>query len=285
MPKAKMDRQVIPDPPEVGVRRVYGLHTVRVLIEKRPETIREAAVLRGSRSGALPALRRALEGLGVPVEEVGRDRLDRMSGGGRHQGVLVRTTGTGEMGITEFEELTVERGRSFFCLVLDGVQDPRNLGACLRNADAAGVDAVVVPRRRAASLTAAALKAASGAAVTVPLVRVSNLAGMLRWLRNAGVWVVGADGGATRTIYQAGFRLPLALVVGGEGRGLKRLTRDLCDERLSIPMRGVVESLNVSVAAGVLLFEVRRQLRGQEGSGAVPGTQGRQQFSPRRTVR
>ncbi len=257
-------------------QRVYGLHSVRTLVEKRPETIRDAVLLRGSRSGALPALRRALEALGIPVEEADRERLNRMSGGGRHQGVLVRTAGIGEMGITEFEERVIERGRSFLCLVLDGVQDPRNLGACLRNADAAGVDAIVVPRRRAAGLTAAALKAASGAAATVPLVRVNNLAGTLRWLRNAGVWVVGADGGASRTIYQAGFRPPLALVVGGEGKGLRRLTRELCDETLSIPMRGVVESLNVSVAAGVLLFEVQRQLHGQESSNATRGTTGQQ---------
>ena len=253
---------------------VYGVHSVRTLVESRPATIREGCVLKGSRSGAVSALQRALQDMGVPVEEMQRQQLDRMSGGGRHQGVLVRTVGIGEMGITEFEEMVIARGRFFHCLVLDGVQDPRNLGACLRNADAAGVDAVVVPKRRAASLTAAALKSASGAAATVPLVRVNNLAGTLRWLRNAGVWIVGADGGAARTIYHAGFRLPLALVVGGEGRGLRRLTRELCDETLSIPMRGVVESLNVSVAVGVLLFEVQRQLHGHVTGDAARRTSG-----------
>ena len=256
---------------EVGLHRVYGIHSVRALVETRPESIRGAVVLRSSRSPVLAALRRALDDLGVPVEEVDRERLDRMSGGGRHQGVMVRAAGVGEMGIAEFEELVVARGRSFFCLVLDRVQDPRNLGACLRSADAVGVDAVVVPRRRAAGLTAAAVKAASGAAATMPLVRVANLAGTLRWLRNAGVWVAGADGGAARTIYETEFRLPLALVAGGEGRGLRRLTRDLCDETLSIPMSGTVESLNVSVAVGVLLFEARRQLHSQGGSKAVHG--------------
>ena len=258
------------------LQRVYGVHSVRTLVKKRPETIREAFVLRGSRSGSLPVLRQALNALDVPVEEVDRERLDRLSGGRPHQGVLVRTAGTGEMGITEFEELAIARGRSFLCLVLDRVQDPRNLGACIRSADAAGVDAVVVPKRRAASLTAAALKAASGAAATVPLVRVNNLAGTLRWLRGAGVWIVGADGGANQTIYQSRFQLPLALVFGGEGRGLRRLTRELCDETLSIPMQGVVESLNVSVAVGVLLFEVRRQLHGHAGSGVARGAPGRQ---------
>ena len=259
-----------------GYQRVYGVHAVRALVEKRPESIREAVVLRGSRSGPLPALRRALGALDIPVEEVDRERLDRLSGAGRHQGILVRTVGIGEMGVAEFEQIVIGRARSFCCLVLDGVQDPRNLGACLRSADAAGVDAVVVPRRRAASLTAAALKAASGAAATVPLVRVNNLAGTLRWLRHAGVWIAGADGGASQTIYQAGFRLPLALVAGGEGKGLRRLTRDLCDETFSIPMRGVVESLNVSVAVGVLLFEVQRQVRGDECGGAADGTPGQQ---------
>lgn len=252
---------------------IHGVHSVRALIGKRPDAIREAVVLRRAGSRALPALRRALESLGVAVEEADRDRLDRMSGGGRHQGVLVRATGVGEMGVREFEELVLGRGRSFCCLVLDGVQDPRNLGACLRSADAAGVDAVVVPRRRAASLTAAACKAASGAAVTMPLVRVGNLARTLRWLRDAGVWIAGADGEAPPTIHQAELRLPLALAVGGEGRGLRRLTRTLCDEVLSIPMRGVVESLNVSVAVGVLLFEVRRQL--QDSSSAEPVSRGR----------
>ena len=243
-----------------GAAGVYGVHAVRALIEKRPDAIREATVLRGSRSGVLNSLRQALDTLGIAVEEASRDQLDRLSGSGSHQGVLVRIAGTGEMSVTEFETLVIDRGRSFCCLLLDGVQDPRNLGACLRNADAAGIDAVVVPQRRAASLTSAALKAASGAAATVPLVRVPNLAGVIRWLRQAGVWVVGAHADTARTIYAARLQLPLALVVGGEGRGLRRLTRELCDESVSIPMYGVVESLNVSVAVGVLLFEMRRQL-------------------------
>ena len=239
--------------------RVYGVHAVRALVENQPGSILEATVLRGSRRGALHDLRQALDSFGVPVEEVSRDRLDRLSAGGSHQGVIVRTRVTPEMGLAKFEELVTTRGPLFSCLMLDGVQDPRNLGACLRTADAAGMDAVVVPRRRAASLTATALKAASGAASAVPLVRVANLAGTLRWLRQAGVTIAGADAHAPRTIYDASLQRPLALVVGGEGLGLRRLTRDLCDETLSIPMRGAVESLNVSVAVGVLLFELQRQ--------------------------
>jgi len=239
---------------------VYGVHAVRSLIEKRPEAILDAKVLRGSKAGAIPELVKALDSLHIPIEAAQRVDLDRISGGGSHQGVIVRTRGTQEIGIREFEELIVSRGKALRCLMLDGIQDPRNLGACLRTADAAGVDAVVVPRRRAASLTPAALKAATGAAETVPLARVSNLAATLRWLKGAGVWVVGADVDTPRSVYDARLETPIVLVVGGEGQGLRRLTRELCDEIVSIPMQGTVQSLNVAVAAGVLLFELQRQI-------------------------
>ena len=144
-------------------------------------------------------------------------------------------------------------------LVLDGVEDPRNLGACLRTADAAGIDAVVVPKDHSAPLTAVAIKAATGAAETVPVVRAPNLARMLTWLKQAGVWVVGADSEAEQSLYAAKLAPPVAMVLGGEGRGLRRLTRDTCDELVSIPMAGAVQSLNVSVATGIVLFELLRQ--------------------------
>ena len=244
----------------VGANYVYGVHAVRSLIEKRPEAILEATVLKGSRAGTIPELTRRLKNLGIAVELTQRSDLDRMSSGGAHQGIIIRTQGHQEMGIQQFEELVVKRGKSLRCLVLDEIQDPRNLGACLRTADAAGIDAVVVPRRRAAGLTAAALKAAAGAADTVPLVRVSNLAGTLRWLRGVGVWIVGADSEMPGTIYEARLESPITIVLGGEGQGLRRLTRELCDEIVSIPMEGTVGSLNVSVATGVLLFELQRQI-------------------------
>jgi 23S rRNA (guanosine2251-2'-O)-methyltransferase len=142
---------------------------------------------------------------------------------------------------------------------LDGVEDPRNLGACLRTADAAGIDAVVVPKAHSAKVTAAAIKTSTGAAETVPVLRAPNLARTLTWLKEAGVWVVGADAAADKSLYATKLEPPVAMVLGGEGRGLRRLTRDLCDELVSIPMAGVVASLNVSVAAGVVLFELRRQ--------------------------
>jgi len=241
-------------------RHVYGVHAVRALLDKRPNAILSAKLLRGSSAGKLPQIARALGALDVPLERVARTELDKLAQGGAHQGVILETRGLEEVGIRELEELVIDRGKSFRGLVLDGVEDPRNLGACLRTADAAGVDAVIVPRNRSAKLTPAALKAATGAAETLLLARVANLAAALHWLKHAGVWIVGASADSPRSVYETRLEAPVALAIGGEGRGLRRLTRGLCDELVSIPMQGAVASLNVSVAAGVLLFELNRQL-------------------------
>lgn len=239
---------------------VYGLHAVRALLDKRPSAILGAKLLRGSSAGLLPQLARSLDNLGVPIERISRSDLDRLADGGTHQGIVVQTKGLEEVGIRELEELVFDRGKSFRGLLLDGVQDPRNLGACLRTADAAGMDAVIVPKNRAAKLTPAALKAATGAAETVCLARVSNIAASLHWLKEAGIWVVGAAADAQRSIHASRLEAPVIVAVGGEGRGLRRLTRESCDELVAIPMYGAVASLNVSVAVGVLLFELNRQI-------------------------
>ena len=239
-------------------QRVYGLHAVRALVERRPEAVVSATILADA-SGPLEDLARELLKHRVPVERVRRPELDRLCDGASHQGVVVEVRGAAEMDIGDFEDLVVQRGRAIRLLVLDGVEDPRNLGACLRTADAAGIDAVVVPKAHSAPLTAAAIKAATGAVETVPLVRAPNLARTLTWLKEAGVWVVGADAGAPQSLYAAKLAPPVALVLGGEGRGLRRLTRDTCDELVSIPMAGAVASLNVSVATGIVLFELLRQ--------------------------
>ncbi len=231
---------------------------MRALLDRRPAAILGARVLVDC-SGALEALAKALRAQGVRVERVPRSDLDRRAGGAAHQGVLVDVRPPQDFSLGAFESLVLSRGRSLRLLALDGVEDPRNLGACLRTADAAGVDAVVVPKDRAAKLTATAIKAATGAAETVPLLRAPNLARMLAWLKDAGVWVVGADASARRSLYQAKLAAPVVLVLGGEGRGLRRLTRDTCDEIVSIPMAGAVASLNVSVATGIVLFELLRQ--------------------------
>lgn len=242
-----------------GSRRVYGLHAVRALLERRPDAIRSASVLSRPSGSGLAALIDALEHRGVPIERVGRGELDRLAGGGAHQGVVVEADAPGELGLAQFESLVLARGPAVRLLVLDGVEDPRNLGACLRSADAAGIDAAVVPRSRSAKLTPAAVKASTGAVETVPVLFAPNLARVLRWLKEAGVRIVGADAGAGRPLFAAALSPPVALVVGGEGRGLRRLTRETCDERVEIPMYGTVQSLNVSVAAAVMMYELARQ--------------------------
>lgn len=239
--------------------RVYGLHAVRGLLAARPEAIVAAEVLDGSADGRLGELVRRIEALGVPVRRVRRAELDRASGGGRHQGIVVDVAPRPEFTLGDFEDLVVARGSALRVLVLDGVEDPRNLGACLRTADAAGIDAVVVPRSRAAKLTPAARKAATGAAETVPLLYAPNLARVLTWLKQAGVGLVGADSDADTGLFESRLEPPIGIVLGGEGKGLKRLTREHCDQIVSIPMAGTVASLNVSVAAAVVMFELARQ--------------------------
>ncbi len=239
--------------------RVYGLHTVRTLLSRRPEAIVAATLLERGSGQALVELSAAIEALGVAVRRATRADLDKLSGGGKHQGIVVNVRPGKEFSLREFEALVIRRGRSLRLLVLDRVEDPRNLGACLRTADAVGIDAVVVPKARSAKLSPSAMKVATGAAETVPVLKASNLARTLAWLKQAGVWVVGTDAGARQLLYDARLQPPIALVLGGEGRGMRRLTRESCDELVAIPMHGIVESLNVSVAAGVALYELLRQ--------------------------
>jgi 23S rRNA (guanosine2251-2'-O)-methyltransferase len=228
------------------------------VLERRPETLVAAKVLHDA-SGKLGALEQALAARGVAITRVGRAELDRLTEGAVHQGIVADVAGEPEFSIGEFEALVLERGRAVRLLVLDGVEDPRNLGACLRTADAAGIDAVVVPKDHSAKVTPVAMKTAAGAAETLPVFRAPNLARTLAWLKEAQVWIVGAHGEAAQSLFAARLAPPIALVLGGEGRGVRRLTRDLCDDLVHIPMRGSVESLNVSVATGIVLFELLRQ--------------------------
>ncbi len=242
--------------------RVYGIHTARAVLAARPHGIVSAVVLAGDRNSQLEALAAQISAAGAQVRRTSRHELDRLAGGGAHQGVLLEVRPPQPLSVTDLEERVLARGADLLLLVLDGVEDPRNLGACLRTADAAGVDAVIVPRSRSASLTPAALKVATGAAETVPVVEVPNLARVLRWLQSVNVRVVGAESDGATSLYASRLHRPLALVLGSEGRGLRRLTREHCDELVQIPMRGSVGSLNVSVAAAVVLFEVVRQAGG-----------------------
>jgi 23S rRNA (guanosine2251-2'-O)-methyltransferase len=243
--------------------RAYGLHTVEGLIAANPEQVREITVAAGRHDRRLGSLIAAAESHGIAVHRMPGGELDRMLPGVRHQGVIATLVQQSTESFREQDLTAFLAGIDAppFLLVLDGVQDPHNLGACLRTADAAGVQAVIVPRDRAAGITPVVRKVACGAAETVPVFTVTNLARTLRELKEVGVWIYGASDDADRTLYDTDLRGPLALVLGGEGKGLRRLTRELCDFLVAIPMAGRVESLNVSVAAGVLLFEARRQRR------------------------
>lgn len=247
----------------------YGIHSVRVLLQRSPQRVRQLW-LSSSRDSAprLQELRALAEQAEITVVAADDSQLDRLADGERHQGVIVEVAPRASDPETQLEEALESLGDTPpLLLVLDGVTDPHNLGACLRSADAAGVAAVIVPRDRASGLTPVVRKVAAGAAETVPLVRVVNLARTLRELKERGVWLVGTSEDAARTLYDLDLSGPTALILGSEGEGMRRLTREACDELVSIPMAGAVASLNVSVAAGVALFEVVRQRRGSEGGG------------------
>ena len=241
-----------------------GIHAVRVLLLRSPGRVKRVHLAAGRSAGRLAELQQIAQRSGVAVLEADPATLDRLAEGQRHQGAVAEVLPRSGDPETQLEEaLAVAEGPPLL-LVLDGLQDPHNLGACLRSADAAGVHAVLAPRDRAVGLTPVVRKVAAGAADAVPFITVVNLARTLRDLRSRGLWLVGLDADGERSIYEADFRGPLALVLGAEGQGLRRLTRENCDQLVSIPMAGSVESLNVSVATGVVLFEAVRQ-RGKRG--------------------
>ncbi len=250
----------------MGRQFIYGQHAVAALLEQDPAGIQELWLQDGRDNAVSERARELAARHGISLQAVPRGTLDRMLEGARHQGVAARYRTTGAAGAEDLDALLAGIGPSTLLLVLDGVQDPHNLGACLRSADAAGADAVIVPRRRAVGLTPAVHKAASGATQRVPLVTVSNLAQALRRLARAGVTLFGAGANTGIPYTQADLLGPLAMVLGGEGRGLRRLPAELCDQLIHVPMRAGVESLNVSVAAALCLYEARRQReKGEKG--------------------
>lgn len=251
----------------MATQLVYGRHAVMALLENDPAGVRELWLQAGRQDAALRRAAALAARYAVSVHTVARTTLDRMLEGAGHQGIAARYRATRAPLTTDLDALLAARNDALLLLVLDGVQDPHNLGACLRSADAAGADAVIVPRRRAVGLTPAVRKSASGAGERVPLVSVPNLAQALRRMRDAGVFLFGACADAGIVYTQADLRGPVALVLGGEGRGLRRLSAELCDQIIHIPMRVGVESLNVSVAAALCLFEARRQ-RALQSAGA-----------------
>lgn len=237
---------------------IYGIHAVDALLARDPSRFLEVFILKGREDRRLTPVVHALEAAGVRVQMASRQWMDGQTEGAVHQGIIAKVKGGRQYQEQDLPDLLTEHATPFL-LVLDGVTDPHNLGACLRTADAAGVHAVIIPKDRSAQLNATAKKVACGAAESVPLIRVTNLARTLRQLKDENIWVVGTAGEATHDLYQSKMTGPVALVMGAEGEGMRRLTRDLCDELISIPMAGSVSSLNVSVATGVCLFEAVRQ--------------------------
>ena len=237
---------------------VSGIHSVEALLRDAPERVRVLLLQRNRRDERLAALRTLAMARNVRCEFTDKNRLERL-GGAAHQGVVASCQALSLSSEQAFADRFDAWPTPKLFLVIDSVQDPRNLGACLRTAAAAGVQAVLLPKRRSAPLSAAALKAASGAAERMTLVEVGNLVRRLEWLKRLGVWIVGAQAGQARQWSDADLTRNIAVVVGNEGDGLRRLTRQTCDELVSIPMADAVDSLNVSVAAGVLLFEAVRQ--------------------------
>ena len=236
---------------------IFGFHAVGARLRTRPESVREIYVDAKRDDKRMQALQETAKAKELRVMAVDGKRLDGICGTPRHQGVvaMVEPTQLPQFVDDVLDALTVPP----LLLLLDGVTDPHNLGACLRVADAAGAHAVIAPKDRSVGLTAAAMKVASGAAESVPYITVTNLARTLRELKDREIWVVGADESGSTTLFETKLAGPLAWVLGAEGEGLRRLTRENCDQIVSIPMFGAVESLNVSVASGVCLFEARRQ--------------------------
>ncbi|WP_350015424.1 23S rRNA (guanosine(2251)-2'-O)-methyltransferase RlmB [Rhodanobacter sp. IGA1.0] len=238
---------------------IVGINPVEGALSNDAERVREVLVENGQRNARVLELAERAKKLNIPVLHRPRDELDRHAGEARHQGVAARYEAAPAAHENDLAGLLERDGSDALVLVLDGVTDPHNLGACLRSAAAAKATAVIVPKDRAVGLTPVVRRASAGGADRVPLIAVTNLARTLRELKDAGVWITGLAGDTDTTIYGVDFRGPVALVLGSEGEGIRRLTRELCDFVAKIPMPGTMESLNVSVATGVVLFEALRQ--------------------------
>ena len=238
---------------------VYGLHAVTAALERAPERVLELWLASSRDDARTQDLKGRAERVGVHVHSVSSEALAKLVGEVVHQGAAVAMRplkAWDEHDLAEaLSQLTVDP----LLLILDGVTDPHNLGACLRTADAAGAHAVVIPKNRAAAVDGVVRKVAAGAAEFIPVASVTNLARTLEGLKERGIWVVGTDEEAEKSLYSADLKRPLALVLGAEASGLRRLTKDKCDFLVRIPMAGHMQSLNVSVAAGIALFEVLRQ--------------------------
>jgi 23S rRNA (guanosine2251-2'-O)-methyltransferase len=244
----------------------YGIHAVDSLLRQNPKSVQQLLLQAGREDKRVTALMQLAQNQGVSVSREPKAGLDKLAGG-RHQGVvaLMRDVPQGDTAASnlwreaDLLDRVDNKGSPVLILVLDGITDPHNLGACLRSADAAGADAVVVPKDNSADISPVVRKVACGAAEVMPFVRVTNISRTLQALQERGVWLYGTDGEAEKSIYDSDLTTSLGLVMGAEGKGMRRLTRERCDYLIHLPMAGSVSSLNVSVAAGIFLFEAVRQ--------------------------
>ncbi len=239
---------------------IYGFHAVESVLKREPKRVLQLWLQEDRRDKRIQAVESLAQNQGVGLQRVARSQLDGTVDG-RHQGIVARVS-TRELDLVLDEaglDALLASVANPLLLVLDGVTDPHNFGACLRSADAAGVTAVVTPKNNSADLSPVAIKVACGAADTVPVARVTNLARTLARVKSAGLWVMGTTGDTDKSLYQQDLSGPVALVMGAEGDGMRRLTTEQCDFLVALPMMGSVSSLNVSVATGVCLFEALRQ--------------------------
>ncbi|MBD3587100.1 23S rRNA (guanosine(2251)-2'-O)-methyltransferase RlmB [Salinimonas sp. HHU 13199] len=239
---------------------LYGLHAIDAVLSTEPERIIEIFALKGRTDERLNDAVNQARRFGISVQFCHRKVLDEKVNGEQHQGIVAKAKPARVLDESDLDRLVGQHPSPLF-LVLDGVTDPHNLGACLRTANAAGAHAVIVPKDKSAGLTGTARKVACGAAETTPFIQVTNLSRTLKALQAQGVWIIGTAGEATQEIYDVALKGPMALVMGAEGKGMRRLTRETCDELIKLPMAGSVSSLNVSVATGICLYEMVRQRR------------------------
>ncbi len=240
---------------------IYGIHAVESLLTHNDVKVKQLFVLAQRQDKRLVQLLATAKSKRVVIQQVNKERLDQLSQQANHQGVVAEVVVASLLTEKELFAKLEQLDHTPLLLLIDGVQDPHNLGACLRSADAAGVDAVIIPKDKSVGVTATVRKVACGAAESVPIVQVTNLVRIMRELQEQGVWLVGAAGEAEQNYTEVDYRGGIGLVVGAEGSGLRQLTKKHCDYLVKIPMQGVVSSLNVSVATGVLLFEAVRQRR------------------------
>ncbi|MBE8166943.1 MAG: 23S rRNA (guanosine(2251)-2'-O)-methyltransferase RlmB [Shewanella sp.] len=237
---------------------MYGIHAVESLLTQAPERVLDLWLVQGREDDRLEKIVVLANNAGVAVQRAAKKTLEDKAQSGQHQGVVARVKPVKALIESDLDVL-LEKTDKPFLLILDGVTDPHNLGACLRNADAAGVHGIIIPKDNSVAVTSTVSKVACGAAEVVPVFQVTNLARTMRHIQQKGVWIVGTAGEADSDLYQADLKGSLAIAMGAEDKGLRRLTREACDSLISIPMSGSVSSLNVSVATGVCLFEAVRQ--------------------------